>query len=274
MSAKQRDIRAGDYDDFIQTDAAINPGNSGGPLFNGRGEVVGINTAIRPGANTIGFAIPIDAVKDVLTPLRDTGHVVRGKLGLVFQPMSAGLAEALKVPGPTGALISQVQQGGSAARAGLKSGDVITTIDGTEIHHAHDLPRRVARNGPGAIIKVGFLRDGKPMETKATLDTLEDDAEEGPAHRNVPSTPTSNNKLGMQVGNAAGGGAVIDRMSPNSPLKELQPGDVILELDGSPIKDVDTLQHALEKEKPGSMALAKVKRGDGVVFAPIPIPPS
>jgi serine protease Do len=273
VSAKQRRIDAGPYDDFIQTDAAINPGNSGGPLFNGRGEVVGINTAIRPGANTIGFAIPIDAVKDVLAPLRETGHVVRGKLGLVFQPLSPELAEALKLSSSNGALVAQVEQGGSASRAGIKPGDVIVSVNDTEIHHADELPRRVARNAPGASIKVVYLRDGKKIETKATLDTLEDDTgDEGPIKKTGAPTQNNNNKLGIQVGNAPGGGAVVDRISSSSPLKEVQPGDVIVELEGVPVKDVNSLQKALESAKPGSMVLAKIKRGDGTRFAPIPIP--
>jgi serine protease Do len=273
VSAKERVIGAGQYDDFIQTDAAINPGNSGGPLFNGRGEVVGINTAIRPGANTIGFAIPIDLVKDILGPLRDTGHVVRGKLGLVFQPMSPDLAQALKLDSTSGALVAQVEPGGAAARAGIKAGDVIMAIDGTDIHHADALPRRVARNAPGTNIKVSYVRGGKTVETTAKLDTLEDDTDEGPVKRDfTPQSTPTNNKLGIQVGNARGGGAVVDRMTPTSPLKEIMPGDVILEIDGMPIKDVDDLQKALEKEKPGGVALAKIKRGDGTRFAAIPIP--
>jgi serine protease Do len=273
VSAKQRAIGTKSaYDDFIQTDAAINPGNSGGPLFNGRGEVVGVNTAIRPGANTIGFAIPIDAVKDVLAPLRETGHVVRGKLGLGFQPITPELAEAMKLSTTNGALVSQVEKGAAAARAGLREGDVIVSVNGAEIHHADELPRRVARNAPGSSIRILYVRDGKQTEAKATLDTLEDDADEGPVKRNVTPPPSSNNKLGIQVGNAPGGGAVIDRVSATSPLKEIMQGDVIVELDGAAIKDVDALQHALEGSKPGTVALAKIKRGDFTRFAAIPIP--
>src|SRR5262249_40402236 len=162
VSAKARAIGAGPYDDFIQTDASINPGNSGGPLFNWRGEVIGINTAIRPGANGIGFAIPIDAVKDVLGQLREKGHVERGRLGLAFQALTPTLATALGVDGPKGALVSDVEPGGAAARAGIKAGDVVVSVNGTPIQHADELRRRVARNAPGSTIKVGVIRDKQP----------------------------------------------------------------------------------------------------------------
>ena len=149
VSAKARSIGAGPYDDFIQTDASINPGNSGGPLFNWRGEVVGINTAIRAGANGIGFAIPIDEVRDVLQQLREKGHVDRGKLGLAFQVLSHDLAAAKGLSDTRGALVSEVDPGGAAARAGIQAGDVIVGINGSPIQHAEELPRRVARNPPG-----------------------------------------------------------------------------------------------------------------------------
>src|SRR6185369_4387691 len=136
---------------------SINPGNSGGPLFNWRGEVVGINAAIRAGANGIGFAIPVDALKDVLPQLREKGHVERGKLGLMFQPVTHDLAKALKLDAPKGALVAEVEPNGPAARAGIKPGDVIMEVNGVPIHHAEELPRNVARNPPGSEIKVTVL---------------------------------------------------------------------------------------------------------------------
>ncbi|MBL8741856.1 MAG: trypsin-like peptidase domain-containing protein [Myxococcales bacterium] len=274
VSAKSRTIGAGLYDDFIQTDASINPGNSGGPLFNWRGEVVGINTAIRPDANNIGFAIPIDALKDVLQQLRDKGHVVRGKLGLVFQPISADLATALKLGSQKGALVSQIEAGGAAARAGLKPGDVIVAVNDVDIAHAEELPRNVAKNPPGAQVKLGYLRDGKKLEGKATLDTLEDDSllPRPPKGRVTPRAP-SNNQLGIQVSNAKGAGGVrVDGVLPSSVLKEIRAGDVIIEVDGTVTKDVDQLEKQLTAAKAGKVLLAKVRRGDTTRFVPIPIP--
>jgi len=273
VSAKSRWIGAGSYDDFIQTDAAINPGNSGGPLFNWRGEVVGMATAIRPGANNIGFAIPVDALKDVLGQLRDHGHVTRGKLGLVFQPMSNELATALKLDAPKGALVSQIEAGGAAARAGLKSGDVVLAVNDTPIAHAEELPRRVARNAPGTQIKLSVLRDGKMIDMKATLDTLQDDdtLSSPPAHGVAPAEP-SNNKLGVAVSNARGGGVRIDGLTPTSILREVRPGDILVELDGKPIADLEGLEKQLAAAKPGATLLGKVRRGDVTRFVPIPMP--
>ena len=180
VSAKARTIGAGPYDDFIQTDASINPGNSGGPLFNWRGEVVGINTAIRPGANGIGFAIPIDEVKDVLPQLREKGHVERGRLGLGFQPLTQDLADAMGLDGTKGALVSQIEPGGAAARAGIKE----RRRHRRGRRHAHP-PRRgaaarvVARNQPGAVVDLTIVRDKKRRDVKATLDVLPDDPDPG-----------------------------------------------------------------------------------------------
>lgn len=271
VSAKSRAIGAGPYDDFIQTDASINPGNSGGPLFNWRGEVVGINTAIRPGANSIGFAIPIDDLKGILPQLRETGHVVRGKLGLVFQPLTADLATALDLKEPRGALVAYVEPAGAAARAGLKAGDVILAVNGTEISHAEELPRQVAKNPPGAEVKLTYQRGGKAADATAKLDVLEDDALPPPTRPRTPEA--TDNQLGVKVSNAKNGDGVrIDSLSSSSVLKEFHPGDIIVEVGGKPMKDVDQLEKTLSAAKPGSTLLAKVRRGDTTRFAAIPIP--
>src|SRR5579859_4088199 len=133
VSAKSRAIGAGPYDDFIQTDASINPGNSGGPLFNLKGEVVGINTAINPNGRGIGFAIPSDALKEVLGQLIGTGHVARGWLGVAIQPVDAALGKALGTGSSKGALVAEVAPGGPAEHAGFKPGDVILSLDGASV---------------------------------------------------------------------------------------------------------------------------------------------
>src|SRR4030095_341956 len=144
VSATGRDIGQGPYDDYIQTDAAINPGNSGGPLLNLAGEVIGINTAIKPGANTIGFAIPIDMAKIVLPPLRASGHVTRGWLGVVIQGVSPELAEKLGREETKGALVSKVIDDGPGAQGGIETGDGIREFDGKPVNDYGDLPRIVA----------------------------------------------------------------------------------------------------------------------------------
>ncbi|WP_437964921.1 Do family serine endopeptidase [Sorangium sp. So ce260] len=277
VSAKARAIGAGPYDDFIQTDASINPGNSGGPLFNWRGEVVGINTAIRAGANGIGFAIPVDALKDVLPQLREKGFVERGKLGLLFQPVTRELAAALQLDAPRGALVAEVEPGGAASRAGIKPGDVIVDVNGVPIQHAEELRRNVARNAPGSEIEVTVVRAQKRHELRAKLDALQD--EEGdassrprPSQGARPERQQSAEKLGIQISDAPGGGVRVDGFAPGSSLQELQVGDVIVDVNNTPIKDVAGLRAAIAKVKDGSMALLKVRRGKVVQFAAVPIP--
>jgi serine protease Do len=273
VSAKARTIGAGPYDDFIQTDASINPGNSGGPLFNGRGEVVGINTAIRAGANGIGFAIPVDALKDVLQQLREKGFVERGKLGLAFQAVTADLGKALGLDGAKGALVTDIEPGGSAARAGIAPGDVVLQVNGTAIAHAEELPRHVARNAPGSEIRVSVWRAGKALELKAKLDAMPGEADEGPA-RKAPATTSgqSADRLGIQVSDAQGGGVLVEGLLPGSPVTELRPGDVVVEMNGAPVTTVKDLKAQLTKATGGSTALVKVRRGGRVAFAAVPVP--
>lgn len=271
VSAKARSIGAGPYDDFIQTDASINPGNSGGPLFNWRGEVVGINTAIRAGANGIGFATPVDALKDVLPQLRSKGFVERGKLGILFQPLSNELAKAMGLDSTKGALVSEVEPSGAAARAGIQSGDVIMAVNGTPIAHGEDLPRNVARNPPGSEIKVSLVRKGQPREVTARLDLMPDDDAQRPARTRAPKDAVrSTDQFGIQVSDVPGVGVRVDQVSGDS--KELLPGDVIVEVNGTRVKNVQELKAVASKAKPGSSVLAKVRRGQITRFAAVPIP--
>jgi len=271
VSAKARAIGAGPYDDFIQTDASINPGNSGGPLFNWKGEVIGINAAIRAGANGIGFAIPVNSLKDVLPQLRSRGYVERGKLGLVFQALTVDLAKALSVEGTKGALVSEMEPDGPASRAGIKMGDVITAVNGTQIAHAEELPRTIAKNPPGTKVNVTVMRGGKPQEVAVTLDKLrDDDAAPVPRAPDKPTTPQPADKLGIQVSDAQAGGVRVDKVTGSA--RDIGPGDVIVEVNGTPVADTAGLRAALAKVKPGSMALLKVRRGRLIQYAAVPIP--
>jgi serine protease Do len=169
ISAKGRSLGAGPFDNFLQTDAPINPGNSGGPLFDLRGQVVGINAAIAPQGQGIGFAVPIDTIRRELPQLIATGHVSRGRLGISIQPIDLALSKTLGLSPVQGALIVQVENAGPAARAGLQVGDVVVGMDGRDLSHAADLPRLVASHPPGSRVRLTVNRDGRRREMEITL---------------------------------------------------------------------------------------------------------
>ena len=169
VSAKARHIGAGPYDDFLQTDAAINPGNSGGPLVNMRGEVIGINTAIVSGGSGIGFAIPSNMARQVSSQLIATGTVTRGWLGVTLQPLTSDLAASFGVKDGKGALVSEVQPGSPAARAGLQSGDVIVEVNGKKVEEAGDVARAVGFAKPGEEARLVVWRDRAERTLTAKL---------------------------------------------------------------------------------------------------------
>jgi serine protease Do len=271
VSAKGRTIGAGPYDDFIQTDASINPGNSGGPLFNLRGQVVGINTAINPQGKGIGFAIPIDAVRDVIPQLLATGHVARGRIGVLIQGMDDDLAKALGMDRPHGALVESVEPGSPAEKAGIQSGDVIVALDGQDIAHSEDLPRRVARHAPGVSVKLSVLHDKKTRDVDVTLATLKDDkGEQGDSKSGgVEAAPGQHSSLGISV-SEEDGQVVVTRVASDGPADgKLRPGDVIQQVGGQRVgnaADLATKVHAAPADRP---VLLLVKRGEQSMFVGI-----
>ncbi|WP_394825670.1 Do family serine endopeptidase [Pendulispora albinea] len=270
VSAKGRSIGAGPYDDFIQTDASINPGNSGGPLFNLKGEVVGINTAINPQGRGIGFAIPIDALKDVLSQLLATGHVARGRLGVSIQAMDTTLARALGLDRAKGALLGDVEPGGPAEKAGLRSGDVILRVDEDTIESAHDLPRMIARHPPGSRVTLELLRNGKTQTVDATLDALEDavKGDEPNADPSSKGNPTPGG-FGIALGDAPGGGPRVMRVQPGSPADDsLLPGDIILEVNRQPVSSAADTLKALQST-PAGPVLLKVRREKAILYVAV-----
>ncbi|MGE5172383.1 MAG: Do family serine endopeptidase [Betaproteobacteria bacterium] len=170
VSAKGRVIGVGPYDDLIQTDAAINPGNSGGPLFNTKGEVVGINTVIIAAGQNLGFAIPITMVREVLPSIKEKGRPDMGWLGVSAQAVTPDLAAALGLSEPIGALVNGVDKRGPADRAGLQRGDVIMELDGRKILDPSELPRMVAFGHIGKAVTLKIIRKGKPMEISAVIE--------------------------------------------------------------------------------------------------------
>jgi serine protease Do len=263
VSAKGRTIGAGPYDDFIQTDASINPGNSGGPLFNLLGQVVGINTAINPQGKGIGFAIPMDMVKQVLPQLIATGHVSRGRIGVVIQGMDDDLARALGMDHPRGALVGEVEPGSPAERAGIKAGDVIVAVEGQQVPHSSDLPRMVANHAPGTQVKLTYLRDHHEHDAQVTLAPLEaekEQAQSSPQGQGDSGRPSSS--LGIAVGDG-GGQVTVERVNPSGPAEgKLRPGDVIEEINQQPVTSANDLSTKLRAAPGDKPVLLRVRHGD------------
>jgi serine protease Do len=274
VSAKYRQIGGGPYDNFIQTDASINPGNSGGPLLNLAGEVIGVNSAIfsQSGGNIgIGFAIPINMAKQLLPQLRE-GRVRRSWLGVMIQDITPELKAKLGLGTDEGALISDVVTGGPAEKAGIKRGDVILQFDGKAIRFSRDLPFVVASTPIGKTVTVEVMRENQRMNLQVRTEELKEEAEAAPSQEAPP-------KLGIQVqeitpemaknyGLSRTSGVIIVQVAPGSPAEEagLAPGDIIIEIDKKPVKDVRTLNRLLAGVKKGHTILFLIDRGGATIF--------
>ncbi|MFQ5849426.1 MAG: DegQ family serine endoprotease [Candidatus Binatia bacterium] len=274
VSAKGRIIGAGPYDNFIQTDASINPGNSGGPLINTRGEVVGINTAIfsRGGGNIgIGFAIPINLVKELLPQLKSKGKVTRGWLGVVIQRVTPAIAESLGMDEARGALVASVSEGGPAERGGVRVGDVIVEFDGTRVKESHDLPIIVARTPVGKKVQVKVRREGEEVIVWVTIGELKEEEVVASA-KGMGNLGLTVQKLTPQIAESLGldraEGVVVTFVEPGSPGDEagLQRGDVILEIDRKPIRDLKDYRKAIARIAKGKGILFLVRRGETTIF--------
>jgi len=270
ISARARDINAGPYDDFIQTDAPINRGNSGGPLFNLDGQVIGINTAIfspNGGSIGIGFAIPANMARDVVDQIKTFGRTKRGWLGVRIQEMTPDLAESLGLPEPTGALITSVAEEGPADEAGFEAGDVILSFSGQEILTMRDLPRIVAATPINETVRVEVLRQGGKKTLKVTLGDLEkaekqmEKAEEVSDDKDMDGADEKDLLLGMRLSTLNEGlrkryrlsndvtGVVVTGVKRTSAAAEkgIRPGDVIVEALYRKIKTPSDLEEAVEK---------------------------
>jgi len=249
ISATKRDINAGPYDDFIQTDAAINRGNSGGPLFNMEGEVIGVNTAIispTGGSIGIGFAVPSNTATKVLNQLKEYGETRRGWLGVHVQSVTEEIAEGLGLVEPMGALVASVAPDGPAAAAGIEAGDVILDFDGQEINSMRDLPRAVVGTAIDKDVPVKLLRGGKTLNVTVKIGRLpEDEAEEeDEIEETLPVAPEGEDLLGLTIAPLTDDlrekyaisdkieGVVITDVEPDSPAarKNVKAGDVIVEV--------------------------------------------
>jgi len=269
VSAKGRVIGAGPYDNFIQTDASINPGNSGGPLFNMKGEVIGINTAINPSGQGIGFAIPIDTAKPLIPQLIKTGEVTRGYIGVNIQSLTPEIVAALELEVRKGALVADVIPGGPAEKAGIKSGDVIVSFDGKTVEDSHALPTLVAASPVGEKATLTILRDGRKKDIQVDIARLGT----GDHRSERSSGEPSRGKWGLKLQDldsqtarrfgldSKNGVAVVD-VKPGSPAAKasMRRGDIILEVDRKPVNTVEELQEKVEQAKSKDLLLLLVQR--------------
>jgi serine protease Do len=278
VSATSRAVGGEDtYAPFIQTDVAVNPGNSGGPLFNLRGEVIGMNSMIfsrTGGYMGLSFAIPIDVANDVREQLIKTGHVVRGRIGVAVQDVNAQLAQSFGLDRPHGALVSAVEKDSPAAQAGVKAGDVILAVNGREIDRVGDLRNQVSQTKPGSTADLRIWRDGKASTVKAQVAKLEEKEPVRTASQQGGGDETT--RLGIAVRPLTpeekkqvetDGNLVVEEVSGPAAVAGLQPGDIILGVNGKPVTSVQQLRGAVKSQQ--STVALLVERGNAQIFIPI-----
>jgi serine protease Do len=265
ISARGRDINSGPYDDFIQTDAAINKGNSGGPLFNLKGEVIGVNTAILSstgGSVGIGFAVPANLVRNIVAQLEKFGEVRRGWLGVKIQSVTDDIAESMAMGKARGALIADVVKGGPGEKAGMKAGDVVIEFNGKPVNEVKDLPRLVADSQVGGKATMKVLRSGKETSLNVEVGLLEDDQAKAVQVSQTPEkdVPSVSTVLGMTISSVTDElrlkykvedtvkGAVVTAVAADSTAadKRLEPGDVITEAGDKQVQTAADVAKAVE----------------------------
>jgi len=288
ISARNRNINAGPYDDFIQTDAPINRGNSGGPLFDMDGNVIGINSQIYTpsgGSVGIGFAIPANLAREVVGQLRQFGSARRGWIGVRIQPVTSEIAEALGLPTTQGALVAGVTEGGPAAKSGVANGDLIATFDGKAVPDDRALPRIVADTPIGKTVNMDVLRKGRKQTVKITVQKLADDARPDKPVK-APPAPVKNQpklaQLGLSLGPLDAGnrakfkiaagvqGVAVTTVEAGSAAaeKNLRPGDVIVEVAGQVVKTPDEVAKRVDADaKAGKNSiLLLINRGGDMTY--------
>jgi serine protease Do len=275
ISATGRVIGSGPYDNFLQTDAPINPGNSGGPLVNMKGEVVGVNSAINPAGQGIGFAIPSNMAQQIMAQLRTKGKVVRGWIGVSVQNVTPQIAQAFGLKEAKGALVGDVVPGGPADAAGVKQGDVIVSFDGKKIDKMSDLPFRVAETPVGKTVEMKVLREGKEQTLQIKIAEMTEQAV-------AAASPSSEKDLGITVDQItpklrnefkigeSSGVVVVDVLS-GSPADDagIRPGDVITEVDRKPVKGLKDYQSAMKTASQKKALLFLIKREGQTFFVSI-----
>ena len=275
VSAKSRSLPDDSYVPFIQTDAAINPGNSGGPLFNLKGEVIGINSQIfsrSGGSQGLGFAVPIDLAMQVGDQIQQTGKVSHGRLGVTIQDVNQALAQNFGLKSPSGALIGSVQKDGPAAKIGIEPGDVILKFNGKTITRSGELPPMVAGLKPGSAVTLDVWRNGAEKQLSGTVGTLEDKrevasvdkAELGKARLGVAVRPLSPEE--KKSGELASG-VVVENVAGAAAKAGVRSGDVIVSVNNTPVKSVEQLKELIAKS--GKTVALLVQRDDARIFIPV-----
>jgi serine protease Do len=272
VSAKGRVIGAGAYDNFIQTDASINPGNSGGPLFNMAGKVIGINTAIVAQGQGIGFAIPINMAKSILTDLKTKGKVTRGWLGISIQNITDDIAKNLNHKNKNGALVSDVFKGDPADVAGIKVGDIITEINGKPIKDTHELLLIIAALHVGEKVTIKALRDNKEMIFQATVAERKDKPEIALAKKSDEyfglSVQEITKDMAKQLGASSDDGVIVTDVEEGSSADDvgIQPQDIIAQVNKIKIKSLKQYNEEMKKAAGKKSVTLLVKRGKSTFF--------
>ncbi len=280
VSAKGRSLPQENFVPFIQTDVAINPGNSGGPLFNMRGEVVGINSMIfsrTGGFMGVSFAIPIDVAVDVAKQLQTDGRVSRGRIGVVIQEVTKELAESFGLPRPVGALVNSVEKGGPADKAGIQASDVILTFDNKEVVSSNELPRIVAAVRPGTKVPVQVWRKGSPKELVVEVGETPDERNNRRPQGSRPQTEQIG-KLGLTLAELpaearkelnVSGGVLVENAEGLAARAGIRRGDVILAVNNVEVNSVAELTKLLTGGEKGRTVALLVKRGEGSIYIPL-----
>ena len=288
VSAKGRSLPQENFVPFIQTDVAVNPGNSGGPLFNMRGEVVGINSQIYSrtgGFMGLSFAIPIDVANDIAQQLRTTGKITRGRIGVVIQPVTKELADGFGLPKPQGALVNSVEKGGPADKAGIEAGDVILRFDGKPVVASEDLPRLVGGTRPGARATVQIWRNKASRDVQLVVAELNEDtrAQRGGGGRGGQKPPAAAPSVhGMALSDLTDvqkkelkveGGILVGEVQGAAARAGVRRGDVILAVNNQDIKSVDQFTQMMGQFEKGRIVALLVRRGTNSLYVPFRLDP-
>ncbi|HXF66027.1 MAG TPA: DegQ family serine endoprotease [Burkholderiales bacterium] len=280
VSAKGRSLPQENYVPFIQTDVAVNPGNSGGPLFNLKGEVVGINSQIYSrtgGFMGLSFAIPIDVANDIAQQLRTTGKVTRGRIGVVIQPVTKELADGFGLARPQGALVNSVEKGGPADKAGIEPGDVILRFDGKPVNSSEDLPRIVAATKPGSRVAIQLWRNKAAREVQVTVAEMPDDRAARQARRGGKPPAAAASQYGLTLSDLSEaqknelkiqGGVLVENAQGAAARAGVRRGDVILAINNQDVKSVEQFNQMMAQFEKGRIVALLIRRGSNSLYVP------